>query len=258
MALDAVETIRSTFGSLKTETGLKLLGAFFVLQLLNMAATQYLVPAGGAASVIGGVSALVLAVASIALFIGAMRALDQMELKQEFFTSDLVMPFLRLTGAQIVLSVFALIALYLALIPLMLLGGGLGMLTSLGGGLGSSASPIIMMLGGLVGLVFLLYPVYTLITSLPMVVIDGRRMFEALDSSVLRSKGNKIAMFIASVPVGILYVVTLATALAGAVTGASVSGGQSPGAILLVSVMNSVTGVVFLSLLVEYNKRLPE
>ncbi len=261
MALDAVETIRSTFGSLRTETGLKLLGTFFVLQLLNMGATQYIVPMGGSTAIVGGLLVLVLAVAGIALFIGGMRSLDQRQLRQSFFTTDLLMPFLRVTGANIVTSVFALIAVYLALIPILLLGGGLGMLTSLGPGMGTSASPAIAVLGMLLALLFVLYPIYALITSLPMIVINGNRMFQALDRSVLRSKGNKLAMFFASIPVGILYVVTTATALMGAFSGTSMgttTATQSPGAMLLVAVLNAVTTVVFLSLLVEYNRRLPE
>jgi len=42
MALDAINTIKSTFGSLKTGVGMKILGLLFVVvQLVNMGTTYF-------------------------------------------------------------------------------------------------------------------------------------------------------------------------------------------------------------------------
>jgi len=67
MALDAINTIKSTFGSLKTGVGMKILGLLFVVvQLVNMGTTYFSTMGTGMMIVSGLIS---LTAAAVLLFL---------------------------------------------------------------------------------------------------------------------------------------------------------------------------------------------
>jgi hypothetical protein len=79
-------------------------------------------------------------------------------------------------------------------------------------------------------------------------------MFEALDISVQRTQGYKNSMFLALLPVAAIYIagtVLLALTPMQGATLEPVYGAAS-------ALISSVVAAAFLSLLTEYNQRLPE
>ncbi len=250
MALDAGDLVRSVFDKVTSDIGLKLIAAFFVLQLLNIG-SSYSFEVGGPAAAIGAVVSLAAAVAGILLMIGSFRALDTGELEKQQFTDNIIWPFLRLVGANILTTVFVVVALIPASLIALLTVGGAGV----GVTLGSTALTVVVgLLGALLGigsLVFVAYAVLALITALPEIAVNDSRLFEALDNSVQRSSGEKLRMFISLVPVVLLYLLVLpVSAVAAVAPEASVV--VSP----LIAVLSAATTVVLYTTLVEFNQRL--
>lgn len=249
MGIDVADTVKSTFGSLNTATGLKVIGLLFVIQLANMLSTT-LYTAGTAAALLGGVVTVLSVIAALFVAVGALRSLDSGSFRKEQYLEHVTWPATRLIGANLVTGLFAygigaLIALPIAAIASLT---GMGVVTT-GSLLGTVLTAVALGLGA-AAFVFILL---TLVASLPMVATGDRRMFEALDLSVQRTHGNRNSMFLALLPVIALYIagaliMVMAplqgtyTALAGAVS----------------ALIGSVVAVAFLSLLTEYDQRLPE
>lgn len=263
MSLDVVDTIKATFGSLVTETGLKLLGLFLLLQVVSLGASLFLMPSlfgmGAAGALLGIGAQTLLWIASFLVYLGAFRGLERKELDREAFTRNAFRSFLRLTGDYVVISAFVLLAMVLVTVPVSFLVGASGSMAGLtmNPQTLASLSPSLLIGVGLLVAAFVLYPILALVTSLPHIIIDGDRMFEALDRSVMRSKGEKLAMFLALLPVALLHLINLATVLASGLgsTGAGMTAGLGP--LLVLVVLGTVTNVATISLLVEYNRRLP-
>ncbi len=261
MSLDAVDTIKSTFGSLKTEAGMKVLGLLFIIQLVNIG-SSYLVELGTAGAILSGLIGLIAGVAMVLITVGAFRSFDSGDVEAEQYTSNILWPFVRITGANIVTTVFAYGVALVALLPAMVVGGLTGLGTS-SVGMAAGSSPFTSLLGlaGVVlGIAAFFYIFLMLTVSVPMIAADDNRVFQALDRSVQRTKGNKLAMFLAALPVGILYLVGMFVLIFSgemATTG-TMTQTVSPVIALLTSVVTSVTGTLFLSLLNQYHQRLPE
>ncbi len=263
MSLDVVDTIKSTFGSLKTDAGMKVLGLLFVIQLVNMG-SSFLVEMGTAAAVLSGLIALGAGVAMVFITVGAFRSFDSGKVESDQYTSNILWPVVRITGANLVTTIFAYGLAFVALLPAIIAGGltGIGM-SSVGAGM-AAGSTLIMglvgIVGALLGLVAFFYVFLTLTVSVPIIAVEDSRLFEALDRSVQRTKGNKISMFLAALPVGLLYLVGMIIVVAGSesMTGAPTTQTTSPVIALLTSVITAVTGTLFFSLLNEYHQRLPE
>lgn len=250
MSLDVVETIKSTFGKFKTETGLKILGAFLLVNLISTGLTFGLTSQGAVAA-LSAAALIFVSLASIVLTVGAFRSLYEGSIEKSQFTEDLIMPFLRNIGSSAVLGLFVFIGIYFAVIPLVLIGGGAAALTPTG--MLSSLSPALLAVMGLIGGVLAVYPILALVTSSPMIFIERDRMFEALDKSVQRSKGEKLGMFFAMLPVMLVYIVAQATALAG-FSGST----MSASGVVISAIASSVATLASVSLLVEYHRNLPE
>lgn len=253
MSLDVVETIKSTFSQFKSETGLKILGAFLLVNLIVAGLTFGLTSQGVIAS-LSAVALIFASLGSIVLTIGAYRSLFEGSIEKKQFTEDIIMPFFRNLGSGAVLGLFTFIGFYVALVPLILIAGGANlfatpeMLTSL--------SPTIVTVAGIIGGAVALYPVLALVTSIPMIFIEKNRMFEALDKSVQRSSGEKLGMFFALLPVALLYAVAQLTTLTG-LSGSTMSS-INPTGMIISTVISSIATVASISLLVEYHKNLPE
>ena len=250
MSLDVVETIKSTFSQFKSEIGLKILGAFLLVNLVTTGLSFGLSSQGIVAS-FSFVGILLASIASIVLTVGAFRSLFDGSIEREQFTEDLVMPFLRNLGSGAVTALFTLLGLYIALVPAVLIGGSVSALSA--PVVLSSLSPALIAAVIIIGGTIALYPLLALLTSTPMIFVERDRMFEALDKSVQRSRGEKLGMFLATLPVGLLYLVAQMTALAG-FTGST----MTASGILISSIGSSVGTLASISLLVEYHRNLPE
>jgi len=258
MALDAINTIKSTFGSLKTGVGMKILGLLFVVHLVNMGTTYFSTMGTGMMIVSGLIS---LTAAAVLLLI-TVRSFDSGELTKDQYTNNIVWPLIRITGANAVTTIFAYGVALFALPPVVLVSvlAGAG-LSSLGAGAVAGGS-ILSALLGIAGLVLAIgaffYLFLMLTVSVPMIAIEDNRIFEALDRSVQRTKGEKISMFLAALPVGLIYFIGIIPLAAMAPTTGSTATSVSPVLVLLTSVVTAVSGTLFFSLLNQYHQALPE
>jgi hypothetical protein len=239
MALDAINTIKSTFGSLKTGVGMKILGLLFVVQLVNMGTGMMIV------------SVLISPAVLLLIMVGALRSFDSGELTKDQYTNNIVWPLIFAYGV-------ALFALPPVVLVSVLAGAGL---SSLGAGAVAGGS-ILSALLGIAGLVLAIgaffYLFLMLTVSVPMIAIEDNRIFEALDRSVQRTKGEKISMFLAALPVGLIYFIGIIPLAAMAPTTGSTATSVSPVLVLLTSVVTAVSGTLFFSLLNQYHQALPE
>ena len=258
MALDAINTIKSTFGSLKTGVGMKILGLLFVVHLVNMGTTYFSTMGTGMMIVSGLIS---LTAAAVLLLI-TVRSFDSGELTKDQYTNNIVWPLIRITGVGAVTTIFAYGVALFALPPVVLVSvlAGAG-LSSLGAGAVAGGS-ILSALLGIAGLVLAIgaffYLFLMLTVSVPMIAIEDNRIFEALDRSVQRTKGEKISMFLAALPVGLIYFIGIIPLAAMAPTTGSTATSVSPVLVLLTSVVTAVSGTLFFSLLNQYHQALPE
>jgi hypothetical protein len=263
MALDAINTIKSTFGSLKTGVGMKILGLLFVVHLVNMG-TTYFSTMGTGMMIVSGLISLTAAAVLLLITVGAFRSFDSGELTKDQYTNNIVWPLIRITGANAVTTIFAYGVALFALLPVVLVSvlAGAG-LSSLGAGAVAGGS-ILSALLGIAGLVLAIgaffYLFLMLTVSVPMIAIEDNRIFEALDRSVQRTKGEKISMFLAALPVGLIYfigIIPIPLAAMAPTTGSTATS-VSPVLVLLTSVVTPVSGTLFFSLLNQYHQALPE
>jgi hypothetical protein len=258
MALDAVDTIKSTFGSLKTDAGMKVLGLLFVVQLVNMGST-YLGTMGTGMMFVSALLTLGAAAAMLLITVGAFRSFDSGEVNSEQYTSNVLWPLVRITGANAVTTIFAYGVALVALLPVILVSvlAGAGV-SSLGAGAatgGSIVGAVLGIAGGLLAIAAFFYIFLMLSVSIPMISIEDSRVFQALDRSVQRTKGAKVSMFLAALPIGLIYILGFGLIVALAGTGAST---VAPSVSVLVSAVTALTAALFFSLLNQFHQRLPE
>lgn len=255
MALDTGDTVKSTFGSLKTDAGMKVLGLLFVVQLVNMG-SSYLGTMGTGAAALSGLIALTATVAMILITVGAFRSFDSGEVRSEQYTSNILWPVIRITGANLVTSVFAYGLALVALLPAILAGGltGIGMSAGMAAG-GSLLTAALGLIGLVLGASVFFYIFLMLTVSIPMIAVEDNRIFQALDRSIQRTKGEKLSMFLALLPVGLLYILGVGLILA---SGTPMQTQLNPAMILVSSAVTALTGTLVFSLLNQYHQRLPE
>lgn len=204
MSVDALEVLRTSFGSLKTSTGQKLVGIFFGIQLLNFG-SSYLMESlsmTGPAAVLGLLGGL----AGIVGTLGGLRSLREDEVRLENFTDNLIWPFGRVLGANIVTAVFAYAISLIFLAPAFLAGLSSG-ITSVSGLTGASAGILALAaLGGLLGVGAFFYVSITLILAQPFIAIDDMRMFQALDESIQKTRDNRLSIFTAFLGLILVYI----------------------------------------------------
>jgi hypothetical protein len=246
MSLDSTEAVKSIFGNLKTELGASLIAVVFFLQVAstisgNMAAGT------GITSSLGTLFSLVLFGATVVVALGSLRSFDSGELKKKYFTENLTWPILRLGGANIVITAFAVLAF-----------APLGALSSFIGGTGIAEAGAAALIIGLTGITIsfaaFFYAVLALCISLPEIAVKESRMFEALDSSVQKTRGEKKSMIIALIPVIVLYTLNLVTALG--TTGNGLA--SNPVIVIFTGLIGSVTAVTVYATLVEFHQRIGE
>lgn len=248
MALKAVDTAKSAFGSLTQPVGLKVIGLLFVVQLANMLGSMAYT-AGTVAALLGALVSVLAAVATLIIMVGALRSFDSGAFSKEHYTNNLVWPVTRSVGANAVTSIFAYGLSLLAVLPFIVVAG------LVGAGIGASpATAVLGLIGGVFGLGVLIYVLLTLSISIPMIATGDRRMFEALDQSVQRTGGEKKSLFLAFLPLGAVYLAVVAVLVALAPAQGTVDplfGAAS-------ALISSTVAAAFFSLLTEFDDRLPE
>jgi hypothetical protein len=250
MELDIVDTVLSSFSRLGSRATLGVIGALLALILALVAGFT----AGGALMAVSGILGGLVMLVTFAVYIagaasisvGALRAFDQEDISKGMFTENILWPFLRMTGSNIVTQAFVFAVVYILVYPLILTGlagvGAMGMMAGTGLSTGMLAGAGVL---GLLALLIVLYIMATLTLSLPRIAVNDRRMFQALDESVQSTRGNRLGIIATLLP----FAVFMAAAFAG-----MFSGGLVGGAIYLVSVL--ISSLYFLSLLAELNTRL--
>lgn len=274
MSLDIEDTIRSTFGRFKTSAGLSVLSLLLGMGLIGLGFTfaiPSLLSMGGAGILAAGAAGVILAVAGLVVTIGSIRCLNAESFEVAYFVSNIKTPFLRFIGSYLTVAAFTLLAVAIGVIAV----GAVGyLLAQLGVGqligmqtLMSLMPTVAAVAGGIVGL-FALYPLISLSLSIPRIAIEGERLFESLDSSVVATSSRKLGIFLASLPVLILYILNRMTA--GMATGTSQMGapGQIPskglssaftpelGPSLVMVAVSAIFATSLYSFLVELNQRL--
>ncbi len=204
MALNALSLLKHAFGSLKTPVGQKVAGLFFIVQALNIGGG--LIMETGTATMVGvGVVASILAaLVGIIATIGGLRSFREEEISSEFFTSNLIWPYGRILGANITSTLFATVLGILFALPALALIGVLGGSPDAVAG---ASAPVLALtaLAGIMGLGAFFYVTVVLLIAQPLVAIDDRRLFQALDESVQRTKGHRSSIFIALLGIAIAY-----------------------------------------------------
>ncbi|PSG98748.1 MAG: hypothetical protein BRC29_01310 [Nanohaloarchaea archaeon SW_7_43_1] len=244
MTLGISKTVKSILGNLVTQTGAFLVATVFFLQVANTV-TGTLTSSGGITAILGNVLSLVLFGATIVVALGAFRSLNSGELEKKHFTDNLTWPIIRLAGVNLVITAFAV----LAFVPLAPLSNAVA-----GGNLANAgtAAVLVGVAGLLVSFAAFFYAVLALALSLPEVAVRNNRMFEALDNSVRKTKGHKKQMMAASVPVIILYGVSLLVNLGA--SNAEIS--SNPVVIIVSGLLGSLTAVTVYSTLIELDREI--
>lgn len=257
MSLDVTDTVKSTFGSLKSETGLRILGLMFAVQLANMSSSMMLEAGTATATAAGGIITMLAAFAGILITVGGLRSLDTGAIKKEQYTENIFTPVVRLIGANVVTTVFgyglALIAFLPAIVAGILAGAGM----SAPGSMMNAGLPIVILgaLGAVTGIAAFAYVFLTLILSVPMIAADNSRLFQSLDRSVQRTTGNRISMLVTVLPIGLVYLLGISLIL---LVAPSANGALTVPYAVAASAVSSIIAVLMFSLLTELNKRLPE
>jgi len=252
MAINAGSILKHAFGSLKTSVGKKVVGLFFVIQALNIGSSLMMEAGTGAMVAVSVGISLLTTVLAILATIGSLRSFREGEVKSEFFTSNLLWPFGRILGSNITTAVLAYGVGFLFVLP----AGILGLLTG-------AASPeaiassgglalVLSLLGLLMGLGAFLWVTVTLILAQPLVAIDDKRMFQALDESVQRTKGHRSSIL--SALIGLVLIILIAAIVLGGI------GTVAPDIVVTIGVLllGPVVSAVTLSLLNYLTEELPE
>lgn len=207
MKLELTDTVLSSFDRVASKATAGLIGIGIALGALITAGVGTGVAVGGSISMlIYAVTALVYLAGVAVLTVSSFRAFDQQDLGKEMFTENIIWPFLRMMGCNIVIQSFAFTVLYLIAYPLLLVGGASSYLLMGAAGTGTGMSPMLIAGGLAAGIIFigiLLYIMAALTLSLPRISINDRRMFEALDESVQATSGNRAKIIAAFLPVAI-------------------------------------------------------
>ena len=262
MAISVSDAVKTGFGSLKSDVGQKLIGIFFVIQAVNFGSTILMESATLGLQMLGGVLMVAAALVSIAATIGGLRSFREGSLKQNLFRRNLLKPFFRVLGANLTTAVFAYMLGFIFLLPafIAVLAGTAGSLASLGstgatgaaalGGAGIAAM-VLGALGFLLGLVAAIYVTVTLVLSQPLIAIDDKRMFQALDESIQRTKGSRLKIFLAGLSIFAVYLIA---AFAGGIVSLV---NEQAGAGLIQLVVVPVFTPIFLSVLNYFSEELP-
>lgn len=205
MALNALDILKHAFGSLKTPVGQKVAGLFFLVQAMNIGGT--LLMESGSSTMVGISVALSLAAGLVGVVatIGGLRAFREGEFSREMFTENLVWPFGRILGANLTTAVLAYALGFLFILPA-------GVLAMLSGAASASAiastgglTMILGILGMIMGLGAFFYVTVSLILSQPLLAIEDKRLFQALDESIQRTKGYRSSIFVALLGLVLAY-----------------------------------------------------
>ncbi|WEL22951.1 hypothetical protein [Candidatus Nanohalovita haloferacivicina] len=256
MALNASEAIKTAFGSLKTDVGQKLIGLFFVIQLVNIGSTVLTNMGMTALQIAGVVLGLVAALASIAATIGGLRSYRKDEVERSLFTDNLLWPFIRTLGANLTSAAFAYLLGLIFLLPayIAVLGGvsSLAATGSIASGLGT-AGIALAAVGGILGFAVFSYVIVTLLLAQPLIAIEDKRMFQSLDESVQRTKGSRLSIFLAGLGTFLVYgIVALLLGVIG-----NIAGGEQAAAYAVQLLVVPIFTPVFLALLNHFTEELP-
>lgn len=207
MALNALSLLKHAFGSLKTPVGQKVAGLFFLVQALNIGGSLLMEAGTGTMVGLSVVISLAAALIGIIATIGGLRAFREGELSRDSFTQNLAWPFGRIVGANLTTTIFAYGVGALLVIPVGALMALVTGATSVEAVTGAGAVAVLLgALALLLGLGGFFYVVVTLILAQPLVAIDDRRMFQALDESIQRTKGHRSSIFVALLGIAIAYI----------------------------------------------------
>ncbi|MFB6158504.1 MAG: hypothetical protein ABEJ95_02470 [Candidatus Nanohalobium sp.] len=256
MAVNISDAVKNTFGSLKTGVGKKLVGVFFLIQLLNLGATYLTGLEGSLLTMLGGLGSVIVGLAGIVVTIGGLRSFRSGELEKDNFTDNLVWPIIRITGVNVVTAVFAYAAAAVFIIPaiMSIFGGATGATSGLSALSSIGVTDLLLGLaGGVLGIAAAAYVTVTLLLAQPLIAIDNRRMFQALDESVQRTRGNKISILLTGIAVTAVYLVALL-----AVSGATALINPAASTAAAQLIVAPVFGPLFLSLLNYFSEELPE
>jgi len=254
MALDVSEAVKTGFGSLKTDVGQKLIGIFFLIQAVNFGSTFIIETGSTALQLLGGLLITVSALASIAATIGGLRSFRENMIGRDFFTDNLLWPFARTLGANLTTGIFAYLIGAIFLLPAFLAALGGTTASSVGAGALSGASITGIALGALgviLGFAAFIYVIITLILAQPLIAIDDKRMFQALDESIQRTKDNKLSIFLAGIAVLIVYF------LLAMIGGLASVANEQIGAALIQLIVVPIFTPIFLALLNHFSEELP-
>lgn len=247
MELDIVDTVLSSFSRMGSRATLGVIGAGIALVLALIAGFA----AGGALTTVSGVlGGLVMALTfgvyiagAASISVGALRAFDEEDFSLDMFTENIVWPFLRMTGANIVTQAFIFTAAYILIYPLLILGfmgvGAAGM-AGISSGLMAGAGIVLTL-----ALLVVLYIMSALTLSLPRIAVNDQRMFQGLDESIQATRGNRPGIIAAMLP----FAVLMAAAFAGIFQEGLIG-------LIIYAASVLVGSLYYLSLLTELNTRL--
>lgn len=210
MAVNALDILKHAFGSLKTPVGQKVAGLFFVVQALNIGSSLLIESSSGMMAGLSVAVSLLAALLGIVATIGGLRAFREEEFSSKMFTENLVWPFSRILGANITSAVLAYGLGAVFLLPAGILAVLAGAATPSGVASAGGLPLILGVLGAIMAVGAFFYVTVTLVLSQPLVAIDNKRMFQALDESVQRTKGYKSSIFVAFLGLGLAYLVGIA------------------------------------------------
>ena len=183
--------------------------------------------------------------------IGGLRSLREEEVKLEYFKENLLWPFGRIAGANLITGILAYIVAFIFLGPALLIAATSG-ITSITGLASANAGVLALAgIGGLLGLAALIYVSVMLILAQPFIAIDDRRMFEALDKSIQDTKGNRLNILMALL--GYLLVYLALTVLFGLST---LVAPEAVVSLLITVVLSPLLAPVMLKILEEFSREL--
>ena len=253
MILDILETVKSAFDRINSKASLGVAGLAIGLITVLFGGLALAGAATLVNPILAGVIGLVIALVYIAglasMTVGSLRAFDQKTVNKEMFTENILWPFLRMTGSNIVLQAFIFGAAYLVFYPAAILTlGASGMLQA-----GAETMPELgtaamtgLGIAGAITVAAALYVFAALSLSLPRISISDKRLFQSLDESVQATKGKRLKVMVTMAPFVLLLIAALAALLyLGEILG-----------LLVYIALAIIAGLYWLALLAELNDRL--
>lgn len=213
MEPNVLDTIKSAFQDIAGVAGLTAIAGMMAIGIAWMATIGVVELVGGTPGFIlgllgGGATVLL----SLAYIVGVFRTFRNQKFESRYFTQNILWPGFRMYLANLVINLVALMAMYVVMIPIAMSSIGLSTMTMMGAGASQTGSlltgtGILALILVPIGIGFVAYVFLALILAVPIIPLENKRAFQAIDEAIQRSKGSRAGIFLTLLPGGLIMAI---------------------------------------------------